>query len=227
MQINSLKNFNEIYYDYWNYKGHQYSQCHYNETLKNIYINIPKNASTNVRAAINNKGFYGVNLLESKSFPVYESAVVILRDPIKRWISGISTYLNLYHMQIKNSSEDFLPDLRNNGKWFFELLFERVSFDDHTEKQTYFLKPFDLSNAFYFYADDMDVLEYKLTHYYLGEGLNIKFDPDMRNINKENPIHQFFTEFLFDSKNAGYKEKLLQYYKEDVELINTVKFYGS
>jgi hypothetical protein len=112
MQINSLKNFNEIYYDYWNYKGHQYSQCHYNETLKNIYINIPKNASTNVRTAINNKGFYGVNLLESKSFPVYESAVVILRDPIKRWISGISTYLNLYHAQIKNSSEDFLIDLR-------------------------------------------------------------------------------------------------------------------
>lgn len=227
MQINELKNCNEVYYDYWKVKGHRYSECHYNEKIKNIYINIPKNASTNIRTAIKDKGFCGANLVESKSFPVYESAVVVLRDPIKRWISGISTYLNLYHMEIKNSSEDFLNDIRNNGKWFFELLFERVAFDDHTEKQTYFLKPFDLSNAFYFYAEDMDLLEFKLKHFYLGEGLSIKFDPDMRNINKENPIHQFFTAFLFDSKNAKYKEKLLQYYKEDFDLINSVKFYGS
>lgn len=227
MQITTLKNFNEIYYDYWYYKGHQYSECHYNEKLKNIYINIPKNASTNIRTAIKDKGFNGVNLIQSKSFPVYDSAVVVLRDPIKRWISGISTYLVLYHMQIKNSSEDFIKDLQNNGKWFFELLFEKVSFNDHTEKQTYFLKPFSLSNAFYFYAEDVDVLEFRLTHYYLGEGLKIEFDPARRNSNKENPIHEFFTEFLFDSKNAKYKEKLLQHYKEDLELINTVQFYGS
>lgn len=226
MQINKLKNVNELYYDYWDYKGHQYSECHYNEKLKNIYINIPKNASTNIRAAIKDKGFCSVNLINSKDFPVYESAVVVLRDPIERWISGIGTYLNMYHIQ-SNLYEDFFTHIRNNGKWFFELLFERVSFDDHTEKQTYFLKPFDLSNAFYFYAQDMNVLEHKLIHFYLGEGLNLRFDPNMRNINKKNPVHQFFTEFLFDSKNTKYKEKLLQYYKDDFEFIKTVKFYGN
>lgn len=225
MSVNKLKPIEEIYYDYWNYKGYSYSECHYNEKIKNIYINIPKNASTNIRFAIEHQGFVGVNLLKSKSFPEYESAVVVLRDPVDRWISGITTYLSLNHAG-HFLVDDFLNYIKTHGKWLLEILFERVSFDDHTERQVYFLKPFDLSNAYYFYASVNDRLEYQLTQFYQGEGIKLNFEHDIKNYRKHDPIHRFFTEFLFDSKNRNYKEKLINYYKEDYDLINSVRFYG-
>lgn len=222
MSITKLKELNEIYYDYWNYKGHCFSECHYNEKIKNIYINIPKNASTNIRAAIVNNEFCSLNLLKSNFFPNYESSVVVLRDPIERWISGITTYLNLY-VADKNDLDSFLKGIKDN-KWFFELLFEKITFDDHTEKQIYFLKPFDLSNCFYFYLDNM--FEFRFSQFYLGEGIKINFNHEFKNIKTNDSVHKFFTEFLFDSKNAKYKERLKKHYAEDYELINSVTFYG-
>jgi hypothetical protein len=226
MLIDAHKSVTEIYYDYWDHKGHNYSECYYNEKIKNIYINIPKNASTNIKNAITNSDFSGINLLQHSFFPKYESAVVILRDPIDRWISGITTYLNHYHIN-EDSSDNFLNYAKFNHKWFFEILFERVSFDDHTEKQIYFLNPFDLSNAYFFYAQDYDLLEYQLTQFYMGEGVQIKFSTAARNCRKQDPIHQFFTGFLFDSSNRKYKEKLVNYFKEDYKLINSINFYGT
>jgi len=219
--VSKLQSTKDVYYDYWNYRGYEYSQCHYNEKIKNVYINIPKNASTNVRHAMLDKEFCGINLLNSAFFPEHESATVVLRDPIERWISGITTYLDLY--VAKNDVGAFLYEIKNN-KWFFELLFEKVTFDDHTEKQTYFLKPFDLSNCFYFYLDDM--FEFRFTQFYLGEGIKLNFNHEFKNISSSNPVHSFFTEFLLDSRNLKYKEKLKAHFAEDYELINSVTFYG-
>jgi hypothetical protein len=222
MLINSHKTIQDLYYDYWNYKGHDYAGCHYHEKIKNIYINIPKNASTNIRTAIMNSNFTGMNTLQSKIFPEYDSAVVVLRDPIQRWISGITTYLNNYVIGL-NQVGDFLKNLENN-KCFMELLFERVSFDDHSEKQVYFLKPFDLSNSYFFYLDEL--FELRFSQFYAGEGVKIDFNHSNKNYNSRDPVHQFFTEFLADYKNQTYKEKLKKHFEEDYELINSVTFYG-
>jgi hypothetical protein len=226
MLIDKLKSNRDIYYDYWAYRGYTYGECHYNKEIKNIYINIPKNASCNIRNAIVNSGLVGTNLLQSTIFPEYESVVVVLRDPVDRWISGITTYLNL-GIAGEFLVDDLLQSLKNNNKWFFEILFDRVSFDDHSERQSYFLQPFDLSNAYYFYIENKDKLEYQLTQFYAGEGVQIKFEAWARNECKHDPIDQFFTAFLFDHKNKKYKDKLIDYFKDDYKIINSVKFYGS
>jgi hypothetical protein len=221
MLINCTKSAKEIYFDYWSYKGYHYGECHYNQSIKNIYINIPKNASTNTKQAILNANFLQDNIIKNTIFPNYESAVVILRDPIERWISGISTYLAVYF-----DTSDLLLNVENN-KRFFDLLFERISFDDHTEQQVFFLQPFDLSNAYFFYADsDLSQLEYRLTQFYLGEGVKISFDSTARNYRKNDPICKFFKEFLFDSKNRKYLEQIKNHFESDYQLINAVKFYG-
>jgi hypothetical protein len=221
MLINCSKSAKEIYFDYWKYKGYNYGECHYNPGIKNIYINIPKNASTNIRQAISNANFLSTNVINSLVFPEYKSSVVVLRDPIERWVSGISTYLAVYY-----STEDFLSNIQNN-KWFLNLLFERISFDDHTEQQVFFLQPFNLTNAYFFLADnDSSELEFRLTQFYLGEGVKINFDPAERNYRKDDLINKFFKEFLFDDKNRKFLEQLKKHFSDDYELIDSVQFYG-
>jgi|688.fasta_scaffold574623_1 hypothetical protein len=210
------------YYNYWQHKGHTYSECHWNENIQNIYVPIPKNASTNIRAAIKNSDFQSIVFLDKMQQLKPQSTVVVLRDPIDRWISGITTYLNLYVIK-KNNVLNFLKEIKKD-KNFLDLLFEKITFDDHTEKQIYFLQPFDKSQCTFFYIDDK--IEFRLTQFYLGEGLKISFDKNHMNHRKNDPVHEFFTTFLFDAYNHNYMEKLKEHFREDYNLISQTKFYG-
>lgn len=67
-----------------------------------------------------------------------------LRDPVDRWVAGISEYLNTYW----NDDDDI------KCKATMKLLQDRVIWDDHTELQQYFYSVFPHNSITFFRHDD-------------------------------------------------------------------------
>jgi len=114
-------------------KNHNIGECLVYREKKLMYINIPKNASSWTKDYLTNH--YGwKEYANFTNYPVLNNfrKIVILRDPIDRWLSGITTYLmrevlkNYPYMKI---TEDVI-----------KVLTTKIAFDEHTWTQTSFLK---------------------------------------------------------------------------------------
>jgi hypothetical protein len=118
----------------WVHLGHRLGECWVDEVNDITYVHIPKNASSFVKGVlIGSGGFWHHNetLVNSRE------NLIILRDPIDRWCSGITQYLY-------NSKKDMSVDE----------VFDKITFDDHTDLQTYFLQGVDLTTATFILVDD-------------------------------------------------------------------------
>jgi hypothetical protein len=58
---------------------------------RRAYVPIAKNASNSITAALQNQGWYHVQTTQA-DLDIQE-LVVVLRDPVQRWISGVAQYL--------------------------------------------------------------------------------------------------------------------------------------
>ena len=102
--------------------------------LTNIWINIPKNASSFIQKVLTDNGWkeppkYLVqNLLDSSI-----EKTIILRDPVQRWISGFSECF-MEHPSII----DLLDD-----EAFWITIEKNPVFDNHTEYQSTFVSGID------------------------------------------------------------------------------------
>ena len=88
---------------------------------KQVYVPIPKNASTSVRQAL--KGWKSANYANRRcDLPGF----VVVRDPISRWFSGVAEYA-------KRAEQDYdgLLDSVEAGGW--------PVFDEHTMRQSDFI----------------------------------------------------------------------------------------
>lgn len=203
--------------NYWTHKGHTYGQCMTKTNWDYIYINIPKNSSSWASTLLahwcllERTNYFDDSTLQTKI------PVVILRDPIERWLSGIAEYVALYHGKI--CPEDF-----NNT--MLEWVFDRVAFDDHTERQIMFVQNINIDKTIWFYADNNISKNFTSWLYSINELNETFIMPRPENVGERSPIkHQvkkFFQEKVSEPK---FKSKLLKYFDCDYELINRVKFY--
>lgn len=208
-----------------------------------IYINIPKNASSWMK---NNFGGWFYNFRTNKfdqsvssdveaisknpNPPVY---VIILRDPIERWLSG--------------AAQAFYECPPNDPRFFMnysdDLIFNTIVFDEHTAPQTIFLKDVDLSQVVWFdctdnltdqiveWSQDKFVIDHKPASDYKENAykiskLNIpqRLDTNPSNWTMMQCIdalkHRLFS-------NVEHVEKLKEFYKDDYTLRGSVEFYGT
>lgn len=208
-----------------------------------IYINIPKNASSWMK---NNFGgwFYNFRtnkfgqpvpseveaLLLNPNPPIY---VIVLRDPIERWLSGAAQAF----FECPPDDPGFFMNYSD------DLIFNTIVFDEHTAPQTMFLKNLDLSQVVWFNCTDnltnhvvkwsqdkfaiapKPASDYKENAYKISK-LNI---PQRLDTNPENWTmmqcidalkHRLFS-------NAEHVNKLKEFYKDDYTLIESVEFYGT
>ena len=120
----------------WAHLGHRLGECWVDKVNNKTYIHIPKNASSFVKGVlIGSGGFWH----HSETLVNSNENLIVLRDPIDRWLSGITQYLH-------NSCQIDMP---------VDLVFEKITFDDHTDLQTYFLQGVDLTSATYMMVDDL------------------------------------------------------------------------
>jgi hypothetical protein len=111
---------------------------------KTFVLAIPKNASTYVTNVLRaNDWSYSDIMHIVNAGREHIKCVVLLRNPVDRWISGFATYCASYVLGYGYGSEYFMRDYNDLTE---RIIFDNLIFDDHTEPQITFIN--QLSNQF-------------------------------------------------------------------------------
>jgi hypothetical protein len=189
--------------DKWAHLGHRLGECWVDADNSITFIPIPKNASSFVKGCLlsSNRFIYRDNL------PNTDRYLITLRDPIERWISGVAQFIAT----------------NGDNKLNLHDLITRMTFDDHTELQTYFLSGIDIDRCIFLRVDQN--LRNNIKQWLIKNGyqVNINLVP---NINEGKQTFKNWVTAITDN-NHQLKLKLTEHYAQDYELINRVKFYGT
>jgi hypothetical protein len=189
-----------------------------------IYVNIPKNASSWISLQFNqgincdaeNINYYNIVDLTQCQF------IVILRDPLDRWISGMT-------QMIYTEPETDLDSIANNmniNSFDWELVMEKIEHDNHTQKQVDFIYGIPQDQIVWLKFDDQ--LKENFINLMLLYGCNVEIKKsDKDNITLENSVKHSVIKKITDKLNQHpeYSQKIIDYYHEDYDLFNTVPFY--
>jgi len=189
----------------WAHLGHRLGECWVDKVNNISYINIPKNASSFVKGVlIGSGGFWH----HSETLVNSTENLVMLRDPIDRWCSGITQYLY-------NSKQDLS----------INEIFDRITFDDHTDLQTYFLQGVDLSRATFMLVNDNLRKNFNNWIYNRGYRTNVDIAIEYNASKDDNrqTTKEYYIKLL--EQNPELVLKLQKYFEEDYKLIGGVKFY--
>ena len=101
-------------------------------TLKYAWINIPKNGSSFIQKVLDDNAWNDVpdELIDSIAKSPSVKKIVVLRDPVERWISGFAQCMSDRNINIL--------DLLDNNKFISTVMLNPV-YDDHTEYQHRFI----------------------------------------------------------------------------------------
>ena len=204
-------------FDYWSHKGHSIGECMSHPAVPLMYVHIPKNASSWTKPNLLDWQWEFYNFRTDKLNN--KLAMVVLRDPLNRWLSGIAEYFALYHNELDIEKHRY-------DKGFLDLVFDRIAFDDHTERQLYFLQGLDLSNCVWFRCDD--TYREKFTKFLNSHGISRDYTRyDYQHTSEDSPPRQKFKNFFSSivEENSKYCDAVKNYFHEDYKLINKVKFY--
>jgi len=194
-------------YGRWAHLGHRLSECWVDTVHNKSYIHIPKNASSFIKGILIGSGGFWYH---SETLVNSDENLIVLRDPVDRWCSGITQYLH-------NSKLDLSVN---------EVL-DKITFDDHTDLQTYFLQGVDLDHATFMMVNDD--LRANMNDWILNCGYRTNVDLAIAyNASSEDDrvtTKNYYTKLL--DQNPEFVLKLRKHFEADYELINRVKFYGN
>jgi hypothetical protein len=198
---------------YYEARGHIFGQCMSRPDSDLMYVNIPKNASSWTKPNLEQQGWEIYNYHTDNLY--HKTAMVVLRDPVERWVSGIAEFLYLYHRDWPDSAFT---------KPMLDLIFDKIAFDDHTERQGYFLEGLDLDRCVFF----------KFGENYKKNFSNFLNDHRMPNnyyryekqhVSDLEPVRKNFKSIMTANLKNEYLEKILDYFRPDYQLIKQVEFY--
>jgi hypothetical protein len=181
-----------------------------------FYLNIPKNASTYLTNLFESNGWQHSNT-SSESIT---SAIVVIRDPVDRWISGFATYAASWLLGEGYGSDHFREDYTPLVQ---RLIFDQIVFDDHTTEQVKYIEQ----------LKDIPTTYFKL-NYDLGFNLESFFDCKL---GLNNPLPANISEDNYDTKmiakhmryrveqDPALRAKIIERYKADYDLIRTAPYY--
>jgi hypothetical protein len=182
-----------------------------------FYINIPKSASTFVSSWMFSSGWTSTTVGRwGTDWDNINEVIIVMRDPIQRWLSGISQYMKGYILEYSDM-KTFIKEYTNLTE---KLVIDNLDiFDDHVWPQhCFFENILPETKRKYIYVNSN--LEETLTR-----ELNLAWpvppdvdfnksedDPDLRE------LKQFFAERV--QKNNNLRVAIQNIYRRDYEIIN-------
>ena len=189
--------------DKWAHLGHHLGECWVDSDKSITFVPIPKNASSFVKGCLLGSNHF----IHNDNLAIANQYLITLRDPFERWISGVAQFIAT----------------ESNNKLNPHDLINKITFDDHTELQTYFLQGIDLDRCIFLRVDQnlrTNIKQWLIENNYQ---VDINLVP---NINEGKQIFKNWVTAMIDT-NHQLKLKLTEHYAQDYELINRVKFYGN
>jgi hypothetical protein len=203
-----------------------------NPTHDRFIINVPKNASSFVLDWGRQHG-WSAALAENHSDTITE-IIVILRDPVERWISGIAQYINSYILSVHGPNGPIFPgepltehDYGMDAQMFIDqytditerLIFDVISrFDDHVWPQNEIIK--DVLPKIprrYFMLDDLN----QQLQQYLGWQPVSGLDRNQGSHSDNNArLQNFFRARL--AQRPELHERLRRHYADDYLLLSQI-----
>jgi len=203
--------------EYYKIQNHLFGECMSKPDSELMYVHIPKNASSWTKPNLLDWGWEFYNYHTDNLY--HKHALVVLRDPVDRWLSGIAEYMYLRHRDL---------DTEHISNVFMNLVFDRIAFDDHTEQQILFLQNLDLNRCTFLWCDEN--YRQNFSHYLESNNMpNKYYNYEYQHVTKDEPIRSKFKKIFKHAleNNSKYKQQLEWYFAKDYKLINSVKFYTS
>lgn len=202
---------------YWQHRDHNFGHCLINDVNDIAYVNIPKNATNWAKDNLSALGWRHSNFIKYPEIAKDRQFMVILRDPVDRWIAGVAEFFVRYHSGIRNFDGNLL-----------DIIFSCVTLDDHTEKQGLFLNGLENNQLIFFNCDSN--LRQNMGLFLHTKGTNNTLDSTRYVYQTDEVAPQYFykTEFKkIINDNPQYLEQLKKHFEQDINLFNTVNFYGT
>lgn len=193
--------------------SHKFGTCHVRHNQHLMYVNVPKNATAWMKRVFNSSNsadFYNIQNLEEYQI------IIILRDPIERWFSGMSEYIKR-DSGVNPNSEIF------NNKDVLNILTKTGSLDEHTDLQCRFIEDLPKDNIVYF---DCDANLHKNIFHWFDKN-NFMYNPFKDLHHTTDGVFKSIVNNLKDQilGNQRLKSKLLKYLDQDVKLYKQTQFY--
>jgi len=151
-------------------RGYGYGSGMLSPDCSQFIVSMPKNASSYLVDWAGRHGWSSAVVGDSCSWHLVQEMIVVLRDPLDRWISGIAQYLNTYILNVTGpngpiyktedmtahdhdmTAGDWIKNYNQNSE---RLIFDVISkFDDHTWPQhEFFENLLPAVNRQYFYLN--------------------------------------------------------------------------
>lgn len=212
-------------FSHQDYDGDEYifGTCYIKDNSLPMWIPIEKNVTKVVRSMLITQGFKEYNFYELKKYNV--PSMIILRDPIERWISGLVEYLLLVYLDTKQSLNNIT---RHNITP--NIVFEKIAFDAHTFPQSWFLKGLGPQRDFIWFDEKKkSQLIETVSKYFSQKGITNNWQAKDypyiidKDIVQKQQLTQQYTDLL--QNNPDLLQKVKNFYAQDYELINSTEFY--
>lgn len=207
------------------YNGNKYTfgRCYAQDDFSLMWIPIEKNVTKAIRSMLVPAGFseYNFNELNKQNVP----AVIVLRDPIQRWLSGIVEYLLTVYLDTKQSLNNMI---RQNITP--DIVFEQIAFDSHTFPQSWFLTGLGLQRDFIWFDEkEKPQLIETVSKYFSQKGITNNWQVKDyqywvdKDIVQKQQLTQQYNDLL--QNNSDLLQKVKNFYAEDYALIDSIEFY--
>lgn len=213
-------------------KGYGYGSGVLSPTGSQFIVNIPKNASSYILDWAGRFHWHASEILSHPDNSVVQEVIVVLRDPLQRWISGMGQYLTSYVLNVTGAySWETGPgpfDQQMTGDEFiaqYNQVVERLLFDnlerhdDHVWPQIeFFERLLPGVPRTYFYLDS--TFDEKFANYMKFS----KIDGLDRNSGDTNPDTEKVQQLIKQRLNIRpeLKQRVIDAYARDYKLIKEV-----
>jgi hypothetical protein len=188
---------------------------------KNFYLNIPKNASTYLSNTLLANGWHYHTLGDDSDKITH--AMVVLKDPVDRWVSGVGTYISSWILGPGYGSDHFVENYNNLSE---RLLFETLILDDHTTPQIAYIRQLEQL------LPDIPITYFKLDRHVVDNMSACISQPLTvttveSNISENHYDQQVVVNFIKKRILADFtlKAKVVARFQEDYDFINQTQFY--
>jgi hypothetical protein len=210
----------------WSDPGHIFGSCLVVKKCNLVYVNIPKNASTWAKIQLSTLDAKFDNYLLNPKILENRTILITLREPIERWISGISWYLTIYHCDLLSQCEKNLE----TRAVLMSIIAKKINFDSHCDLQEKFIQKIDLDKTSFLCVEhNTDVYRQTFSKFF-KEKLSVDNTFDLNHaehVARHDPKQNRWTALIQDALSNGMidQEQILKYYFKDVKLFHNLEFY--